>query len=96
MRSVSRLNTLQYDSELCTGCEMCVDVCPHAVFALHDGVVEAVRADACIECGACERNCPAGAIRVQSGVGCATAMMLAALRVKKEVSCNSDTPCCSK
>ena len=31
--------------------------------------------EACMECGACARNCPRGAIRVQAGVGCAAAII---------------------
>ena len=33
-----------------------------------------------MECGACALNCPVQAIEVQSGVGCAWAMISAALR----------------
>ena len=49
------------------------------------------------ECGACMVNCPTGAIEVESGVGCASAMMLAALKGKKEASCGCDDgpTCCS-
>jgi NAD-dependent dihydropyrimidine dehydrogenase PreA subunit len=83
--SVSTLNTLAFKAALCINCGMCSAVCPHAVF-LPDlvsrgrGVVSIVRPDACMECGACQRNCPTGALRVESGVGCAAAMINAALR----------------
>ena len=87
MISVSTLNTLRFDPELCTGCGMCVDVCPHAVFALNSRTIHVVRADACMECGACQVNCPFGAIQVDSGVGCETAMIWAALTRKKQVEC---------
>ncbi|MBW8010315.1 MAG: hypothetical protein FVQ83_03600 [Chloroflexi bacterium] len=33
-----------------------------------------------MECGACQMNCPFGAIQVDSGVGCAQAIIAAALR----------------
>ena len=81
------LNTLQYDETLCSGCGMCSMVCPHGVFTLNDSVVVLTHPDECMECGACSRNCPTGAITVQSGVGCAAAMMYAALRGKNEDSC---------
>ena len=81
------INTLQYDASLCINCGMCSMVCPHGVFVRGNGVAELVRASACMECGACQRNCPTGAIVVDSGVGCATAMIYAALRGKKEVTC---------
>jgi Fe-S-cluster-containing hydrogenase component 2 len=31
--------------------------------------------DLCMECGACALNCPADAIEVRAGVGCATAII---------------------
>jgi len=86
--AISALNTLQYDIELCAGCGTCVDVCPHGVFAMDGRVALVVRADDCMECGACQVNCPTGAIAVESGVGCAAAMISAALAGKKEVSCD--------
>jgi ferredoxin len=55
--------------------------------------VAVVRGDACIECGACQRNCPTGAIEVESGVGCAAAMIYSALTGRKE-ECGSEG-CCS-
>ena len=87
MESASLLNTLRYQPELCIGCEMCAIVCPHAVFALNGRVAELAHPAACMECGACQGNCPTGAIVVDSGVGCAAAMIYAALRGGKEVSC---------
>ncbi|MBU0702722.1 MAG: ferredoxin family protein [Chloroflexi bacterium] len=91
MIDASPLNTLQYDPELCIGCEMCVVVCPHAVFAMNGRVARLADPDSCMECGACQLNCPVGAIVVDSGVGCAAAMISAALRGKKEVSCGPET-----
>jgi len=45
------------------------------------------RAEACMECGACQINCPTGAVTVDSGVGCAAAMIRAALTRQKEATC---------
>ena len=90
MLSASQLNTLQYDPDLCTGCGMCSIVCPHRVFAQNGDVAQLVRPDECMECGACQLNCPTGAIAVDSGVGCAAAMIYAALTGKKEATCGSD------
>jgi ferredoxin len=39
-----------------------------------------------MECGACQLNCPTGAIAVDSGVGCAAAMIASALRGRREVT----------
>ncbi len=82
-------NTLQYKAELCIGCEMCTSICPHAVFARNGRAVTLAHPEACIECGACQLNCPTGAITVDSGVGCAAAMISAALRGQKELTCES-------
>ena len=89
MFNVSVINTLQYDPALCIGCELCVIVCPHAVFAMNSRLAQLVRPEACMECGACQINCPTGAITVDSGVGCAAAMIRAALTGKKEPTCGS-------
>ncbi len=82
------INTLEYNQELCINCGMCSIVCPHGVFA--SGVKKAtlVRQNKCMECGACMVNCPVGAIQVESGVGCAYAMMKSALFRKKVVTCD--------
>ncbi len=85
-----RINTLEYDPALCDRCGMCINACPHGVFEDGDGAVRLVDRDACMECGACRLNCEAGAIKVDSGVGCAFAMMKEALLRRKEASCD----CC--
>jgi len=92
-----RSNTLQYDPGLCINCGMCSIVCPHGVFAPDDTVAQLVRREDCMECGACQRNCPVSAITVDSGVGCATAMIRAALTGKKEATCGpgNGSSCCS-
>ena len=87
MFKVSVVNTLQYNPDLCIGCELCIIVCPHAVFALNGRVAQLVRPEGCMECGACQLNCPTGAIMVDSGVGCAAAMIHAALTGKKDPTC---------
>ncbi len=80
-------NTLRYEPGLCNNCGMCSVVCPHGVFAADGRVTRLVRPKACMECGACQLNCPTGAITVDSGVGCAAAMMRAALTRRKEATC---------
>jgi ferredoxin len=62
---------------------MCTEVCPHGVFTIENGKAQIVDRDACMECGACARNCEVEAITVKSGVGCATAVIIAALRGRK-------------
>ncbi|MBW1789348.1 MAG: 4Fe-4S binding protein [Deltaproteobacteria bacterium] len=71
--------TLQLNPEKCTGCGMCLIVCPHGVFVMNHRHAFIENRDACMECGACALNCPAEAVTVQSGVGCAAAVINAAL-----------------
>lgn len=78
--------TLDLDKEKCVGCGMCLLVCPHEVFLQDNGSVGIQNRDACMECGACAKNCAPGAIRVNSGVGCAAAVINAALG-RKNASC---------
>ncbi len=80
-------NTLVYTPELCNGCAKCVEVCPHAVFEMDGRLARLARPQGCMECGACQVNCITGAIAVESGVGCASAMIQAALKGRKEVTC---------
>lgn len=81
-------NTLVYDPGLCNGCAKCVEVCPHAVYKMNGRLAVMVNPSACMECGACQLNCVTGAIKVDSGVGCAAAMIRAALTGKKEATCD--------
>jgi NAD-dependent dihydropyrimidine dehydrogenase PreA subunit len=89
--------SLKYYAERCINCKRCTQVCPHGVFAEGPDHVELARPAACMECGACAMNCPVQAIEVQSGVGCAWAMIAAALRGKDmdtECSCGGDDGSC--
>ena len=87
------LNTLVFDEQKCINCGRCSEVCPHAVFRPGEDHVILAYYEACMECGACQMNCPVDAISVESGVGCAYAMIKAALLRKKEVTCG-DGDCC--
>jgi NAD-dependent dihydropyrimidine dehydrogenase PreA subunit len=78
-RYLADVTTLELDPERCTGCRMCTAVCPHAVLEIVEQRARIVDRDACMECGACARNCEARAISVQSGVGCAEALINQAL-----------------
>jgi NAD-dependent dihydropyrimidine dehydrogenase PreA subunit len=61
--------------EKCTGCGICLDVCPHAVLEIHNRKVVVSARERCMECGACRLNCPHEAIAVVSGVGCVAAIV---------------------
>lgn len=69
------VSTLKLSVEKCTGCGRCVEVCPHGVLDIHDHRAQIMALDNCMECGACAQNCSFGALSVQSGVGCAVAMI---------------------
>ena len=91
--------SLRYHPEKCINCRRCTEVCPHRVFAEGRDRAELVCPNDCMECGACALNCPVQAIEVQSGVGCAWAMIGAALRGKSmdsaECTCGGpESSCC--
>jgi len=69
---------------------MCLHVCPHEVFAVKNKRAVIVDRDACMECGACAMNCEPGAITVQSGVGCAAAVLNSMIK-GGEPSCDCDS-----
>lgn len=69
------ITTLQLDADKCVGCGMCLTVCPHGVLIGSNGRVRIADRDACMECGACAQNCPTQALSVESGVGCAAAVI---------------------
>ncbi len=51
--------------------------------------------DRCMECGACAKNCPAGAVTVKAGVGCAAAVMMGRLSGNESCcDCAGDEVCC--
>jgi NAD-dependent dihydropyrimidine dehydrogenase PreA subunit len=86
------VTTLALDQSLCIGCGSCEIVCPHAVFAVDDLAVIRDR-HACMECGACALNCETEAISVSAGVGCAAAVINAALGREGDCCCVvDDTP----
>jgi ferredoxin len=90
--------TLRYHEERCINCGTCSDVCPHAVFVPGPDAAILAAPTSCMECGACALNCPVQAIEVESGVGCAWAMISAAIRGKDMDSgtcgCGGDTASC--
>jgi len=68
MKHLKNVATLKLDESICTGCGLCLAVCPHEVFTIVDGKAHIIDLDACMECGACSGNCPVSALSVDSGV----------------------------
>ena len=83
MKYLKDVVTLQLDTEKCTGCGMCLTVCPQRVFQKSGSKVAIIDRDACMECGACALNCPTSAIKVDAGVGCASGLINEWLRERK-------------
>jgi len=52
------------DAEQCTGCEVCVEVCPVEAISVSDGVAE-INQETCTECESCVAECPNEAIKVK-------------------------------
>lgn len=87
--------TLKLDTEKCNGCRMCVNVCPHEVFIMDLKKAKIVNNDSCMECGACEKNCPFEAIEVKTGVGCAAAVIKGILSgTEPSCDCSGNSGCC--
>jgi ferredoxin len=47
---------------------MCTTVCPQGVFAQGEKRAVLIKPEACIECGACQSNCPTAAITVDTNI----------------------------
>ena len=75
VKYLSNVATLALRTDLCTGCGVCLQVCPHNVFALENKKAVILDRDRCMECGACGLNCAFGAVTVLKGVGCAAALI---------------------
>lgn len=84
---LKNVTTLSLDETKCTGCKTCTTVCPHAVFDIQNKRAKIANKDACMECGACAKNCKDEAIFVKSGVGCANAVINSALGIQGDCCC---------
>lgn len=60
---MSRAPATHIDESLCTGCGLCVQVCPDASLSLVEGKSR-VTGEVSMHCGQCAAVCPAGAISV--------------------------------
>lgn len=91
MKDVAKLT---FDADRCTGCRRCLEVCPHDVFEAVGRKVQLKDRNSCMECGACALNCPTAAIKVEPGVGCASAIIKSWF-TGEEPSCDcGSSDCC--
>ncbi|UCC18472.1 MAG: 4Fe-4S binding protein [Promethearchaeota archaeon] len=54
----------EVDSDLCTGCGTCVDICPMKAIKLKDEI-SLIKRKRCIGCGNCAAKCPSEAIQMK-------------------------------
>lgn len=92
-RYLDGVSTLKLNEEACIGCCMCMNVCPHRVFEAVPKKVKIIDKNACMECGACAKNCPVGALSVRPGVGCAS-YILQTWTKKDKAACGCGGPGC--
>ena len=62
-KKIMEENSIEIDRDLCSGCGLCVTVCPTGTISLIEGKA-AVSGEESISCGHCESVCPQEAIRV--------------------------------
>jgi ferredoxin len=93
-RYLDGVTTLKLNEEKCIGCRECETVCPHGVFAVSNKKAAVVDKNGCMECGACAMNCPASAIEVTPGVGCAAYIIQTWIKGKDAAECGGGSGCC--
>lgn len=92
---LKNVSTLELNLDKCTGCGMCINVCPHNIFSISEKKAQINDKDLCMECGACFNNCPFSAIKVEVGVGCAAAIINGMITGKEpSCDCSDSNGCC--
>ena len=54
------MSVIRYDLDACSGCRLCIQVCPFDVFRFNEEHKKSVIAypEDCISCGVCTEHCP--------------------------------------
>jgi len=53
------------DASICTGCGICVDVCPHQALEVVDGIAKLTSPEKCDGSAQCAEACPVQAIEIK-------------------------------
>ncbi len=53
------------DEGICTGCGICIDVCPNQALEMVDGLAKLTKPEACDGIGECVDACPVQAITLK-------------------------------
>jgi ferredoxin len=53
------------DAGTCSGCGICVDICPHQALEMVDGIAQLTKPEACDGIGECVDACPVQAITLK-------------------------------
>ena len=61
-------HALTIREDLCTGCSLCMRVCPTEALRIRNGKACLIE-DRCIDCGECFRKCPVHAIIIEQSQG---------------------------
>lgn len=95
LRYLKNVASLKIDTAKCSGCGVCVQVCPHQVIEMREKRAAIRDLDLCMECGACRMNCSMEAIQVEAGVGCANAILRGMiLGTAPQCGCSSEPNAC--
>jgi len=54
---------VQINQEKCTGCGLCVEICPVEAISMEDDKAK-IDAEKCVDCGQCVGECPNEAINM--------------------------------
>ncbi|MCK4777862.1 MAG: 4Fe-4S binding protein [Actinomycetia bacterium] len=53
------------DPKECSGCGICVDVCPNGILDLDEDIAVVINEESCDGCGICVEECAMGAIVIE-------------------------------
>ncbi len=54
--------SVKIDKDLCTGCGVCIEICPYKAIELTDNRAEYILMEQCFSCGHCQAVCPVEAV----------------------------------